>query len=435
MQYSQLNANSPLNEWLCYLEQQHYKPIDLGLDRVASVAKQLDLLKPAPFVITVGGTNGKGTTCRLLEKLLSDIGLKVGVYSSPHLIRYNERVRIEQQELSDQQHSQSFAFIEQNRNQSLTYFEFSTLSALHLFKQAKLDVVILEVGLGGRLDATNIVDADIAVITSIDIDHTDFLGAEREQIGFEKAGIFRANKPVVIGEKDIPQSMLNYAQQLGCKLACRDQQWHFQQQGNTWYWQNQHTRLAHLPLCQIPLANAATALAVLSYLPYVIPDNVIYQALQNVQLTGRFQYLTAKQQQRLAQKFAQQDLPQIILDVAHNPHAARYLAEKLQAIKTQHRNSKIVAICGILQDKDSQGIFKPLLPVLDQWYCLSLQGTRGQSAQQLQKNLQSLAKVDSYCVETMTQALAMALKNSQAQDYLIIFGSFYTVAELLGLFE
>lgn len=187
-----LTATSPLAQWLSYLENSHFKAIDLGLDRIKSVAKALDLLTPAPFVITVGGTNGKGTTCRLLETVLLKAGYRVGVYSSPHLLRYNERVRIQDQELPDEAHTASFAFIEQHKRESLTYFEFSTLSALHLFKQAKLDVVILEVGLGGRLDATNIVDSDVAVITSIDIDHVDFLGADREQIGFEKAGIFRA---------------------------------------------------------------------------------------------------------------------------------------------------------------------------------------------------------------------------------------------------
>jgi len=181
-----LKATSPLAKWLSYLENSHFKAIDLGLERVKSVAEELDLLNPAPYVITVGGTNGKGTTCRLLETILLNYGLRVGVYSSPHLLSYNERVRIQNQDLPDEMHTVSFDFIEKHKTQSLTYFEFSTLSALHLFKQAKLDVVILEVGLGGRLDATNIVDNDLAVITSIDIDHTDFLGSTREEIGFEK---------------------------------------------------------------------------------------------------------------------------------------------------------------------------------------------------------------------------------------------------------
>lgn len=286
-----LTATSPLAQWLSYLENSHFKAIDLGLDRIKSVAKALDLLTPAPFVITVGGTNGKGTTCRLLETVLLKAGYRVGVYSSPHLLRYNERVRIQDQELPDEAHTASFAFIEQHKRESLTYFEFSTLSALHLFKQAKLDVVILEVGLGGRLDATNIVDSDVAVITSIDIDHVDFLGADREQIGFEKAGIFRAHKPAIIGEPNIPQRLLEHAKSLGCQISCRDQDWHFRLQAEHWDWCGQKVRLKNLPCCQIPLANAATALATFEQLPFQISEEVIRQSLQEVELVGRFQTL------------------------------------------------------------------------------------------------------------------------------------------------
>ena len=204
-----MNSQTPtradnLQTWLDYLEHGHFKAIDMGLERIKSVASNLDLLHPAPYVITVAGTNGKGSTCRFLEVALMKLGLKVGVYSSPHLLRYNERVRINGQLLDDQAHIDSFTEIDQNKTASLTYFEFSTLSALKLFKDAKLDVVILEVGLGGRLDATNIVDPHLAVITSIDIDHVAFLGNNREDIGREKAGIFRANIPVIIGEPDCP---------------------------------------------------------------------------------------------------------------------------------------------------------------------------------------------------------------------------------------
>ena len=241
-----LKATSPLAEWLSYLENSHFKAIDLELERIKSVAEELDLLNPAPYVITVGGTNGKGTTCRLLETILLNQGLRVGVYSSPHLLRYNERVRIQNQDLPDEMHTASFDFIEKHKTKSLTYFEFSTLSALHLFKQAKLDVVILEVGLGGRLDATNIVDNDLAVITSIDIDHTDFLGSTREEISFEKAGIFRANKPVVIGEPNVPRPMLEQAEKLHCHVARRDVNWSFKANEQTWMWQSNKVRLENL---------------------------------------------------------------------------------------------------------------------------------------------------------------------------------------------
>lgn len=370
-----LTATSPLAQWLSYLENSHFKAIDLGLDRIKSVAKALDLLTPAPFVITVGGTNGKGTTCRLLETVLLKAGYRVGVYSSPHLLRYNERVRIQDQELPDEAHTASFAFIEQHKRESLTYFEFSTLSALHLFKQAKLDVVILEVGLGGRLDATNIVDSDVAVITSIDIDHVDFLGADREQIGFEKAGIFRAHKPAIIGEPNIPQRLLEHAKSLGCQISCRDQDWHFRLQAEHWDWCGQKVRLKNLPCCQIPLANAATALATFEQLPFQISEEVIRQSLQEVELVGRFQTLKPDVLFPLAENLAKPwaDFPQMIIDVGHNPHAALYLAEKLTALKAKI-TGKIVAVCGILKDKDAQGVLSPLLPVIDEWHCVTLEG-------------------------------------------------------------
>ncbi|MFU2079241.1 bifunctional tetrahydrofolate synthase/dihydrofolate synthase [Avibacterium endocarditidis] len=436
---SSLTATSPLSQWLSYLEQSHFKAIDLGLERIKSVAEQLDLLKPAPFVITVGGTNGKGTTCRLLEQILINAGYRVGVYSSPHLIRYNERVRIQNQELPDAQHSASFAFIEQNKTQSLTYFEYSTLSALYLFKQAKLDVVILEVGLGGRLDATNIVDSDIAVITSIDIDHTDFLGSSREQIAFEKAGIFRANKPVIIGEPNVPDAMLKQAKTLHCHLSRRNVDWTFHQSTNSWQWQNEKERLENLPLPQIPLANAATALAVLPYLPFEINQQSIYDALQNAQLAGRFQRLNCQQQQELSKLLHCHDkaLPQMILDVGHNPHAAKYLAEKLTALKKA--NQRVIAICGILKDKDTEGVLSPLLDVIDEWHCLSLSGSRGQTGEALLAQLKVLTpprqNVKAFSHQTMLQALQSAVQNSQENDVILVFGSFYTVGQLLELID
>jgi len=232
-----LKATSPLAEWLSYLENSHFKAIDLGLERIKSVAEELDLLNPAPYVITVGGTNGKGTTCRLLETILLNQGLRVGVYSSPHLLRYNERVRIQNQDLPDEMHTASFDFIEKHKTKSLTYFEFSTLSALHLFKQAKLDVVILEVGLGGRLDATNIVDNDLTVITSIDIDHTDFLGSTREEISFEKAGIFRPQQFAICGQNPPPLNLFNHAHAIGAYLIVAKQDFSYTKLENQqWYW-------------------------------------------------------------------------------------------------------------------------------------------------------------------------------------------------------
>lgn len=441
-----LKATSPLEqsslaEWLSYLENSHFKAIDLGLERVKSVAEKLDLLNPAPLVITVGGTNGKGTTCRLLETVLLNAGYRVGVYSSPHLLRYNERVRIQNQELPDEQHIASFVFIEANKTQSLTYFEFSTLSALHLFKQADLDVVILEVGLGGRLDATNIVDNQLAVITGIDIDHVDFLGDSREKIAFEKAGIFRENCPVVIGDPNIPKTMTDQANVLHCRLSCRDKDWQFSQYNRGWTWQNTKVRYENLPFCQIPLANAATALAAIQALPFEISEQVIRQSLTEVELVGRFQTIKQEKLIPLAEAMGKtlNELPRIIIDVGHNPQAARYLAEKLTALKAECQG-KIKAVCGILKDKDSEGILSPLLSVIDRWYCATLNGYRGQTGLELLNSLQQYAEKQSFNIiaeseNSVTEAIKSAVKNADKQDILLIFGSFYTVSEFLLLIE
>lgn len=330
-----MNSQTPtradnLQTWLDYLEHGHFKAIDMGLERIKSVASNLDLLHPAPYVITVAGTNGKGSTCRFLEVALMKLGLKVGVYSSPHLLRYNERVRINGQLLDDQAHIDSFTEIDQNKTASLTYFEFSTLSALKLFKDAKLDVVILEVGLGGRLDATNIVDPHLAVITSIDIDHVAFLGNNREDIGREKAGIFRANIPVIIGEPDCPQSILAIAQDLNAQKFQRNVDWQYEVKDGTFYWQSQITQFNTLPMPLIPIPNAGTAIAALLKTPFNVSEQVIRETLQEAQMTGRFQQL---QSTDFAHFSGQKPKAQVIIDVGHNPHAARYLAERLQAVK------------------------------------------------------------------------------------------------------
>jgi hypothetical protein len=278
-------ATSPLAAWLSYLENLHSKTIDMGLERSRPVAARLDVLKPAPFVITVAGTNGKGTTCRTLEAVLMAAGYKVGVYSSPHLVRYTERVRVQNQELAEAAHTASFAEIEAARGDiSLTYFEYGTLSALWLFKQAQLDVVILEVGLGGRLDATNMVDADVAVVTSIALDHTDWLGPDRESIGREKAGIFRAGKPAVVGEPDMPHTIADVAQEKGATLLRRDVDWQYAVSDNDWRFSDAQGALENLPLPQVPQPNAATALAALRASGLDVSEQAIRDGIQNALL-------------------------------------------------------------------------------------------------------------------------------------------------------
>lgn len=455
MQKSGLNARSPLADWLHYLETSHDKSIDMGLDRVNQVVQKLALQRPAPFVITVAGTNGKGTTCRLLELALIEAGYRVGVYSSPHLLRYTERVRIQGKELPPQAHTEALNYLDQQRDVSLSYFEFSTLSAFLLFKQAQLDIAILEVGLGGRLDATNTIDTDFAVITAIDFDHQAFLGDDREKIGYEKAGICRANKPLVVGELDCPQSIIHYAKQLNCSALYQGKDFTFSiTKEGCWHWQFLNTDSDNksveitwqdLPIPQIPLQNASTALAVLSQLPFTIPQQAIRNSLTNVSLSGRFQFLSTDEITKLttAIDISFSDTagyPSIVLDVGHNPHAARYLATQLMAIKAEKR--KIWAVCGVLQDKDCTGIFSPLFPLIDEWLLIPLNVARGQDAPTLLEKLQQThrtitgnATLQATLFTSMQQAIKFAIQQSQPDDLILVFGSFYTVAALLELYD
>ncbi|MEQ9875801.1 bifunctional tetrahydrofolate synthase/dihydrofolate synthase [Pectobacterium brasiliense] len=403
-------ATSPLVTWLHYLEHLHAQAIDLGLERVKQVAEHLQLLLPAPTVFTVAGTNGKGTTCCTLESILLAAGLRVGVYSSPHLVRYTERVRIQGKELPEALHTQAFADIEAGRGAvSLTYFEFGTLSALQLFKQANLDVVILEVGLGGRLDATNIVDADVSVVTSIAIDHTDWLGNDRESIGREKAGIFRQGRPAVVGEPDMPGTIADVAAEKGAQLHRRGRDWEYSMQRETWSWQDKQRELSRLPLPNVPLANAATALAALHYSSLNVSEEAIRQGLQHAALPGRFQTVQAS--------------PRLILDVAHNPHAAAYLANRLAELP---KTGKVRAVVGMLSDKDIAGTLAHLTPLVDAWYCAPLEGPRGATAQQIAEHL-----TRSQSFSDVVAAWKQAMSEATEQDIVIVCGSFHTVAHVM----
>ncbi|MFJ5356791.1 bifunctional tetrahydrofolate synthase/dihydrofolate synthase [Pectobacterium sp. CHL-2024] len=403
-------ATSPLVTWLHYLEHLHAQAIDLGLERVKQVAEHLQLLQPAATIFTVAGTNGKGTTCCTLESILLAAGLRVGVYSSPHLVRYTERVRIQGKELPEALHTQAFADIEAGRGAvSLTYFEFGTLSALQLFKQANLDVVILEVGLGGRLDATNIVDADVSVVTSIAIDHTDWLGNDRESIGREKAGIFRQGRPAVVGEPDMPGTIADVAAEKGAQLRRRGRDWEYSMQRETWSWQDKQRELSRLPLPNVPLANAATALAALHYSSLNVSEEAIRHGLQHAALPGRFQTVQAS--------------PRLILDVAHNPHAAAYLANRLAELP---KTGKVRAVVGMLSDKDIAGTLAHLTPLVDAWYCAPLEGPRGATAQQIAEHL-----TRSQSFSDVVAAWQQAMSEATEQDIVIVCGSFHTVAHVM----
>lgn len=408
------NATSPLATWLSYLENLHGKTIDMGLERVSRVAATLGVTRPAPFVFTVAGTNGKGTTCRLLEAMLIAAGYRVGVYSSPHLVRYTERVRIQGKELAEARHTASFAHIEAARGDtSLSYFEYGTLSALWLFNAEQVDVAILEVGLGGRLDATNLVDADVAVITSIALDHTDWLGPDRESIGREKAGVFRAGKPAVVGEPDMPQSIADVAREKGALLLQRDKQWRYAVDADSWRFSDAHGELNALPLPLVPQPNAATALAALRASGLKISEAAIRDALAGATLPGRFQIV--------------QQAPRVILDVAHNPHAAAYLAQRLAQQPTAGRT---LAVVGMLHDKDIAGTLACLEPVVDSWYCAPLDGPRGAKAEELTAHLGKGELFDS-----VAAAWQCAMSQASAQDTVLVCGSFHTVAQVMEEIE
>lgn len=407
-------ATSPLAAWLSYLENLHSKAIDMGLERVSQVAARLDVLKPAPFVFTVAGTNGKGTTCRTLESMLMAAGYKVGVYSSPHLVRYTERVRVQNAELAESAHTAAFAEIEAARGDiSLTYFEYGTLSALWLFKQAQLDVVILEVGLGGRLDATNIVDPDVAVVTSIALDHTDWLGPDRESIGREKAGIFRSGKPAIVGEPDMPHTIADVAQEKGALLQRRDVDWRYSVTESGWRFEDAKGALVNLPLPQVPQPNAATALAALRASGLTVNEQAIRDGIQQAILAGRFQIVS--------------ESPRLILDVAHNPHAAAYLAGRLKSLP---KTGRVLAVIGMLHDKDIGGTLACMESVVDSWYCAPLEGPRGATAEQLMQHLgqgQTFASVE--------LAWRAAMADARPEDTVLVCGSFHTVAHVMDVMD
>lgn len=405
-------ATSSLAVWLDYLANIHTSAIDLGLDRVQAVAQKANLTKPAPTVITVAGTNGKGSTCAIMEAILLDAGYRVGVYSSPHLIRYNERVRINGLELSDEKYAQSFSFIEEQRGEiSLSLFEFGTLAALRLFQTEKVDVVLLEVGLGGRLDATNVVDHDVSVITSLAIDHVDWLGDDINVIGYEKAGIYRSGKPAICGQPKPPATVAAHADDIGALLHQVGIQFSYELVSDTtWNWRSGRFELTQLPVPSLPLPNAATALMALGCAELDLSDINIVNGLKNVTLAGRMQKIS--------------DAPTIILDVAHNPHSAQYLADQLQQ---RYAQRTIHMVVGMLHDKDVESTLKQLQPISSAWYPASLSGPRAAKAEELCRHLEQYVGQFTNPVSAFEAAMAQAKEN----DVIVVVGSFHTVGEVL----
>ena len=413
-----------LADWLSYLEQLHPSAIDMGLERSRIVLQRLGLTRISPRVITVTGTNGKGSTCAFIASLLQGQGLKVGVYSSPHLLRYNERVQIAGVEASDAQLCEAFAVVEAARGDtSLTYFEMGTLAAFWLFQQAGLDALVLEVGLGGRLDAVNLLDADIAVVTSIGIDHADWLGDSRESVAFEKAGILRAAKPALCGDIDPPQPLLDQVALLDAPffLRGRDYDLSVGEQGWSWHGLNDHgevLRLSQLPLLDLPMENAALALQVYAVMQLPWQPEAISKALLQTRVTGRLDRRMFNWQGKSLT---------LLLDVGHNPHAADYLAQRLAS---RALPGKRLAVFGLLADKDLGGVVAPLLSEVDNWAVAPLPTSRSREVAELQSHLQHCgAQVAAYA--SVQAALEAQCEQAADGDEVLLFGSFYCVAEAL----
>jgi dihydrofolate synthase/folylpolyglutamate synthase len=465
--------------WLEHIEQQHALSIDMGLERVSEVAERLGIDKPAPRVITVGGTNGKGSTVAFIEAIARAAGLKVGTYTSPHLLRYNERVHIDGREATDAELVRAFEAVEaarafllpsgegarradegvhfqpdgssserpilppssgashhpvsstgqallpggEGQGVPLTYFEFGTLAALWLFQHSSLDLVVLEVGLGGRLDAVNIVDPDVAVITTVDIDHVDWLGTDRETIGREKAGIARAWKPLVLGEKDSPSSVLRHAYAIGANAIRMGSDFiHEPVDEAHWRWRDAGFQIElPLPALAAPIqrANAATAIAALRALDIDIPSPAFAQGVVAANLPGRLQH------------FDYRGIP-VIVDVGHNPQAARELAAWLRASPVEGRT---FAVFAALADKDAAGVAVALEDDISQWFLAGLEsvGARGQDVDAFAAQLQGCAAAQGSRHSTVQDALMAAHARAHSGDRVLVFGSFHTVAEALAI--
>ncbi|MFZ6656010.1 bifunctional tetrahydrofolate synthase/dihydrofolate synthase [Undibacterium sp. TJN19] len=414
-----------LADWLAVLETRHSKEIDMGLDRVAAVKNKLAIHYDCP-VIMVAGTNGKGSTCAMLEAILMQAGYRVGLYSKPHFLDFNERARINGEMVGDDVFISTFNAVEEARGDiSLTYFEFTTLAICKLLADAKLDVVILEVGLGGRLDAVNVIDADVSIVTSIDIDHVDYLGDTREKIGFEKAGIFRAGKAAICGDPLPPQSLIDHAQSIGADLWLFGRDFNYNGDKQQWNFAGRSQRRNSLGYPSLrganQLLNASAVLAALEALKHELPVGAqeVRTGLVMVDLPGRFQVMPGR--------------PTVVLDVAHNPHAAATLAQNLDNMGF---HAYTYAVFGSMLDKDIAGVVEQLKDKIDHWCMTALPLPRAAPTEVLTQKLQeSGALVDPEktvtAFESPEQAYAHAISKAGENDRIVVFGSFLTVAGVM----
>ncbi|MEN8128978.1 MAG: bifunctional tetrahydrofolate synthase/dihydrofolate synthase [Pseudomonadota bacterium] len=414
-----------LKEWLIYQEALHDSPIELGLDRVGRVADRLGLNKHDAQVITVAGTNGKGSCVAMLSSILVEAGYRVGSYTSPHLLYYNERIRINHQAVTDEVLCQAFECVDEARfNTTLSYFEFGTLAALHVFDRADIDVMILEVGLGGRLDAVNIRDPDIAIITSIGIDHTDWLGTDREAIGFEKAGIMRPGRPVICGDLDPPKSISLHAKALHAILYNIGEAFRFDREASSWNWYGPKIFRYRLPapglMGKVQIQNAATVLMALSLLEVRLPidPRAIGLGLEKAALPGRYQRVDTA--------------VETFLDIAHNPAASAVLAQNLRAQPFQGHTHAVFAV---LSDKDVDGIVKAMQECVDFWYLTEVDSIRALSVKKLRNIVRRrVPESKIHPFSDAVRAYREASREANLQDRIIVFGSAQIVASVLRWF-
>jgi dihydrofolate synthase / folylpolyglutamate synthase len=416
---------SSLNEWLGWLETCHPQEIDLGLERIRVVARVLQLLNPTARVVTVGGTNGKGSCVAATSALLQSTGLRVGVYTSPHLLHYCERICVNGVKATEAEVCEAFEKIYLACGSvSLTYFEFGTLAALEIFRSRQVDVMVLEVGLGGRLDAVNIIDPDVAVITSIDLDHQDWLGNDRESIGQEKAGIMRSHRPVICADPMPPKTVVATAQHVSAQWHGVNETFGFSAEQACWDWwglnpAGQRIELRGLPLPALPLPSLAAALQVINLLGLDPGKIGCGELLAHLELPGRFQQLHYHNHH-------------FILDVAHNPAATQYLARRLQA---QNFSGRIIGIVAMMADKDRSNSLGNLTHLINAWYLADLSWLpRAATPDQLAQDLQQLT-VPVVGRGTVAECIEQALAVAEAEDRIVIFGSFYTVAAALAVMQ
>ena len=408
-----------LDEWLAWQENLHFTSIELGLDRCKAVAEKMGLLTPEFTVVSVAGTNGKGSSVNMLSSILTNAGYKTGSYTSPHLIRYNERICINGKQVGDEELCASFNRIDQARGDiSLTYFEFGTLAAFDIFQREGINIAILEVGLGGRLDAVNCLDADVALITTIDMDHENWLGNDRESIGREKAGIMRKSKPVISADANPPQSVPSYAEEIGAIYYQAGKEYQYDITADEmWNWYNSarsFTKLSQPSLYnKKQISNAAGVLMVLTLLSEKFPvsDNAINKGFQEFFIIGRFQIVP--------------DKAQLIIDVAHNRSAAALLVENLKNLPIKGKTHVLI---GMLKDKNRQAIFEVLSMIADVWHLVSLEGPRGAQAETLCADLSALhISKNVFSYEHVSRALDKIREDISPEDRIVITGSFLTV--------